>query len=103
MFAKILHMITALSAHEERLIHALQLLGDKTRFKMFKLLAGKHNMCVSEIADELHISVSAVSQHFRNFEMLGIVQKERSGQKICYELKADDVFVKDLAKLTKEG
>jgi ArsR family transcriptional regulator len=95
-------MKTSLTANEERLVHTLQLLGDKTRFKIFKLLAGKHNMCVSEIAEQLDISVSAVSQHFRNFEMLGLVDKQRNGQKICYELK-NDMYVKELAKLTKEN
>ncbi len=89
-----------LDQSEERLVHVMQLLGDKTRFKMFKLLASDHEMCVSEIAAQLQISVSAVSQHFRNFELLGIVEKERMGQKICYELKDDD-FVKQLSTLTK--
>lgn len=96
-------MNTTLNQQEERLIHTLQLLGDKTRFKIFKLLAQDHKMCVSEIAGSLDISVSAVSQHFRNFELLGLVQKERMGQKICYGLKSDDLFVKELIKLTKEG
>jgi DNA-binding transcriptional ArsR family regulator len=68
---------------------------------MFRLLADDKEMCVSEIAAQLNISVSAVSQHFRNFELLGIVEKERMGQKICYELKNDDVFVKQLSSLTK--
>lgn len=90
----------ALDKNEERLVHVMQLLGDQTRFKMFKLLAGEHEMCVSEIAAQLNISVSAVSQHFRNFELLGIVEKERMGQKICYELKNDD-FVKQLSTLTR--
>ncbi len=89
-----------LDRDEERLVHVMQLLGDKTRFKMFKLLATDQEMCVSEIAAQLEISVSAVSQHFRNFELLGIVEKERMGQKICYELKNDD-FVKQLSILTK--
>jgi DNA-binding transcriptional ArsR family regulator len=90
-----------LTKNEERLVHAMQLLGDKTRFRMFRLLADDKEMCVSEIAAQLNISVSAVSQHFRNFELLGIVEKERMGQKICYELKNDDVFVKQLSSLTK--
>lgn len=90
-----------LSKNEERLVHAMQLLGDKTRFKMFKLLADDHELCVSEIAAQLNISVSAVSQHFRSFEILGIVQKERMGQKICYELKEADSFVQQLTTITK--
>lgn len=86
------------SPREERLVFAMQILGDKTRYKMFKLLAGKHELCVSEIADELGISVSAVSQHFKNFEMTGLVDKIRTGQKICYGLK-DDAFVTDIKRV----
>ena len=92
-----------LTTNETRLIHAMQLLGDKTRFKMFKLLISDQELCVSEIANRLDISVSAVSQHFRNFELIGIVQKQRMGQKICYELNKNDTIVDQLVTLTKEG
>lgn len=88
-----------LSVGEERLIHAMQLLGDKTRFKLFKLLMLRDEMCVTDIAADLNITVSAVSQHFRNFEMIGLVDKERMGQKICYMLKTDDALVKELVSV----
>ena len=91
---------TSLSTNEQRLVHAMQLLGDSTRFKMFKLLTEDSDMCVSEIASKLDISSSAVSQHFRNFEMLGLVEKERMGQKICYVLNEDDQLVKELKNIT---
>lgn len=94
---------SVLNPTEEHFIRVMQLLGDKTRFKIFKLLASERNLCVSEIADQLDISVSAVSQHFRTFEFIGLVQKERTGQKICYELKKDNKFVEDLVQLTKQG
>jgi ArsR family transcriptional regulator len=92
-----------LSKDEERLIFAMNLLGDKTRFKIFKLLMANKEMCVTDIADELNVSVSAVSQHFRNFELVGLVDKERMGQKICYMLKADDGLVKELVKVALKG
>lgn len=88
-------------AQEKRLIHTMQLLGDKTRFNIFKLLASEEELCVSEIATRLNISPSAVSQHFRNFELLRIVEKERKGQKICYVLNEDDTLVRELKELTK--
>lgn len=91
--------IVELSADEDRLIHAMQLLGDKTRYKLFKLLMLHNEMCVTDISNELNITVSAVSQHFRNFEMVGLVDKERMGQKICYMLKADDTLVKELVSV----
>jgi len=86
---------------ENRLIHTMQLLGDKTRYAIFKLLASEEELCVSEIASRLNISPSAVSQHFRNFEILRLVEKERMGQKICYVLNNEDELVQELRELTK--
>lgn len=80
---------TSLTDQEEKIVFTMQLLGDKTRFKMFKLLMLDKELCVGEIAEKLDISISAVSQHFRNFEQVGLVDKKRNGQKICYNLKKD--------------
>ena len=88
---------------EERLVSAMAALGDKTRFKLFKLLMLKQQLCVSEIASELKVSVPAVSQHFRIFELLGIVGKQRIGQKVCYELNSKSQLNKNLIKLIKKG
>jgi predicted transcriptional regulator len=67
---------------------------------MFKLLNSDQDLCVSEMANRLGISPSAVSQHFKSFEMLGLVSKERTGQKICYVF-TDDILVQELRQLTK--
>ena len=91
---------TALTNQEEKLIHIMQLLGDKTRYKIFKLLMSEEQLCVSDIAHRLDVSVSAISQHFRSFEIIGLVDKERMGQKICYAIKDDNEFVEQLSKLT---
>ena len=98
---KTIHPTESNQVQEKRLVHTLQLLGDKTRFKIFKLLASEEELCVSEMASRLSISPSAVSQHFRNFELLGLVEKERMGQKICYVLNEDDLLVQELKQLTK--
>ena len=81
----------------------MQLLGDTTRYKIFKLLMSNEEMCVSDIAHRLGVSVSAVSQHFRSFEIMGLVEKERMGQKICYSIRSNDEIVHNLTQLTKEG
>jgi len=90
-----------LDKNEERRVYALNALGDKTRYKIFKILLGKRELCVSEIAESLNISVPAVSQHFKTFELTGIVERKRIGQKICYQLKNDDKLVQKLIGLTK--
>lgn len=89
-----------ISKDEERLIFAMQLLGDKTRYKIFKLLMAHEELCVTDIAHELGITVSAVSQQLRNFEVIGLVDKERMGQKICYQLKGSDDLVEGLISLS---
>lgn len=91
-----------LTSEEERLVYAMQLLGDKTRFKIFKLLMNDKELCVTEIASEVGISLSAVSQHFKNFEMLGLVAKKRVGQKICYMLKEEDTLVGELTGIARK-
>ncbi|MDQ3158968.1 MAG: metalloregulator ArsR/SmtB family transcription factor [bacterium] len=79
----------------------LQLLGDSTRYKMFRILSAKHDLCVSEIAERLNISVPAASQHFRAMENAGLVLKKRDGQKMCYMLDDEDAITKTLIKLMK--
>lgn len=95
-------MNLTINTSEKRLVHTLSLLGDATRYKIFRLLSDDSELCVSEIASKLNISPSAVSQHFKNFEILGLVEKHRNGQKICYALKDDDQLVIELKKISKE-
>lgn len=85
-----------LTRSEEQLVNVLQLLGDRTRYKMFKILLSKEEFCVSEVADKVGISVPAASQHFRIFELVGLVDKRRYGKMICYVLKKDHTLVKKL-------
>lgn len=96
------NVTTKLSKNDERLVHILQVLGDTNRYKMFKILLGKKQLCVSEIANKLNISVPAVSQHFRTFELVGIVERERMGQKICYKLKDNDELIKQLVNIANK-
>ena len=90
-----------LSSYDKQLTYTMRGLGDETRFKIFKLLLAHKELCVTEIADYLEISVPAVSQHFRIFEMIGLVERERMGQKICYKLQEDDSFVRKLILFAK--
>lgn len=87
------------STNDERLINAMSILGDSTRFKMFNILLSGQEMCVSEIADKIGVSVPATSQHFRLFELSNMVYKVRYGQKICYKLKTTDDVVKRMISI----
>jgi predicted transcriptional regulator len=86
----------SLTEKDRQSINTMSALGDMTRYRIFKLLLHNNGLCVSEIAELLHISTSAVSQHFRTFELVGLVDKNRFGQKICYSLRVSDPLVKYL-------
>ena len=92
-------MKSTLNQRDEQLVKAMQLLGDSTRYKMFKLMLDNNEFCVSEIANQLEVSTPAISQHFRIFELMGLVSKKRTGQKICYSLKHENKLVDDLTRL----
>lgn len=85
-----------LTPQDQRVVSALQLLGDNTRYKMFRIMLEDKELCVTQIAEQLGISAPAVSQHFRLFELVGLVDKQRTGQKICYSLKVNDDLVNNL-------
>jgi DNA-binding transcriptional ArsR family regulator len=94
---------TVLTIRDERLVFAMQLLGDKTRYKLFKILLQDNNLCVNEIAGKLDVSSSAISQHFRMFEAANMVDKRREGLRICYSLRKDDTLITMLTWLITDN
>lgn len=96
---QILDIRTRLNAEDLVFPLMFQALGDTGRFKIFTVLARYHNICVTDIANILNISVSAASQQLRILERLGLVLKVRMGQMVCYEIKDKNPVVKQLLKL----
>ncbi len=84
---------------EDTLQLIFSVLGDSTRFRIIKLLSAHHELCVTDLANILQISVSAVSQHLRILELSSLVDKERMGQMICYMLKRGNPTVESVLKL----
>ena len=81
------------------LVDVFSLLGDKNRFLIIKLLIEQGEMCVTDLANVLDISVSAVSQHLRILEMSRMVEGERMGQMMCYKSKIYDPNVRKIINL----
>lgn len=88
-----------ISAEDGRMPIILKALGDPGRFRIFKLLREFHDVCVTDVAAILEITVPAASQQLRILERVGLVRKERMGQMICYEVRDDDPLVRSLCKL----
>ena len=84
---------------KERLPLVFDALGDPGRFLIFRLLASHHDVCVSDVARVLGVSVPAASQQLRILERVGLVRKIRQGQMICYEVREEDHLVRRIIKL----
>jgi DNA-binding transcriptional ArsR family regulator len=69
----------------------LSLAGNSTRLKLLYLLENMKELCVSDLAELLGVSVSAVSQHLSKLRAYGIVAQRRDAQTIFYRL-TDSVF-----------
>jgi ArsR family transcriptional regulator len=67
-------------------------LGDATRLKILKLISSKgNNLCVGKIAHTLNISQPAVSQHLKILKNAGLVEADRDGFHIHYQVKKDSL------------
>jgi len=76
-------------------------LADVGRFRIFKLLLSRKDICVTDVANVLQISLPAASQQLRIMEHSGLVRKERMGQMMCYSICDDDPLVKSIIKIIK--
>jgi DNA-binding transcriptional ArsR family regulator len=71
-------------------VEGLGLLGDPTRRAIFELLA-RHPSTVGELAQQLPITRSAVSQHLRLLKDGGLVVSQAQGTRRIYRLNPDGV------------
>lgn len=86
---------------DERMPLIFGALGDPGRYKIFKLLMKQKDVCVTDIANVLKVSVPAASQQLKILERTGLIRKERTGQKVCYAVKVDDSAVYSITKILK--
>lgn len=84
---------------EGDLVDVFSVLGDKNRFRIMKLLKQQGELCVSDLAAVLNVSVSAVSQHLRVLELARLVTCERMGQMVCYKPHTDSESAKKVISL----
>jgi DNA-binding transcriptional ArsR family regulator len=77
----------------ERMATTFKGLADPTRLKILAVLL-QGDACVSELAERVQISQSAVSHQLRLLRHLGFVSARREGQQIIYHI--DDEHIEDL-------
>jgi len=81
---------------KDRMAFVFEALGDSTRLKIFRLLSQKKGLCVTDVANICGISVPAASYQLKILEIVELVQREREGKMICYELREEDPMVKKI-------
>ncbi len=69
--------------------------SDSTRLKIIVTLADYDELCVSDLAAILDMSISAVSHQLSFLERAGIVNHVRKGKMVCHSL-ADKKIIKNL-------
>lgn len=88
---------------KDRLYEQFRALGDPTRFELFKLLIKNKDICVSELAEVVDISIAGVSQQLKILEQAELIKRSRQGQKICYKLNVNSKGNKELLELINRG
>lgn len=83
--------------HLNELAKIMRTAGDENRLKILCVIFTRKSVCVSDIADELRLSVAIVSHHLQVMAKDGLLIPLREGKRICYELPKDQ-FVQDLKK-----
>ncbi len=88
--------------HTKKDIHdiakLLRTAGDTGRLKILCVIFDAKGICVSDIAEKLHMSVAITSHHLKVMARTGLLVSKRSGKRICYELPKAP-FVGDLKRL----
>lgn len=74
-------------------------LGDTNRFLLFKFLLDHNGLCVSDVARIFNVSVSAASQQLKVLENSNLIERNRDGQRICYEVRKNDPLVQSVVHI----
>jgi ArsR family transcriptional regulator len=81
----------ALRDEVDKLAEIFKAFGDPTRLKILKILVSKtaSDVRVADIAEMLGISQPAVSQHLKVLKNIGILNSQREGYRIYYNVVID--------------
>lgn len=83
----------------DRLVAIFDALGDANRCQLFRLIAGKPGINVSEAAKTLGLSLPLASQHFKILDQSQLVIKEKKGREVHYRANDKDPMVNAIIKV----
>lgn len=75
----------------EQIADLFKAFGDATRVHILSLLVGKE-LCVTDIAEAVELSQSAISHQLRILKQMHLIKFRREGKNILYSLADDHVL-----------
>lgn len=78
-------------------------LSDAGRLQIFNILLERNDVCVSDIANILGVSVPAASRQLTILEQAGLITRVRKGQMICFQIQTKNSIVKSIIRILKKG
>lgn len=76
------------------IVKIFKALADSSRLQIINTLAEDRRLCVSDIAEQLEMSVSNVSHHLGKLDDLDFVSYKKQGKEVYYRL--DDECIRDI-------
>jgi len=73
-------MVASKQISTEERAKVFKALSDPTRLRIVEMLAGGEELCGSEIAENLGISLALLCHHWSTLEHAGLVTKKKEGQ-----------------------
>ncbi len=71
-------------------------LGDPGRLRIFKILLENKDVCVSDMANILGVSVPAASHQLSVLETAGLIERLRRGKMTCFKIPVENKTVKSI-------
>ena len=77
------------SVNDARAVQIMRALANPVRYQIVLMLAARHECVVADLADELPLAQSSVSEHLKILKDAGIVHGTIDGPNRCYCLNPD--------------
>lgn len=90
------------SEDNERLVAIFDTLSDANRCKLFRLVASRPGVNVTEASDTLSLSVPLASQHFKVLLRSNLVSRSKQGREVFYSVNSQDPIVKAILAAINE-
>ena len=84
----------------QKMVTIFKALSDSSRLRIIGSLTKESDLCVSDLANELDMSISRVSHHLSLLDNLGFLKHSQSGKHVYYAI--DDDCITDIMMRAQE-